>query len=156
MTDYAGPIFDAFEVFEVQSGGHDLVGSLLPGEVQDISGILVLAQGAFHFRLSWELADDPRHHNSKYSLGEENGSWRPVLREECSEEQWQKLRKTQQRLEQVFVQLPRSEQPERRDRAEDDVPSVEPLPCLRRNRVKRTRHVIHIKNSETVNFDYGR
>jgi hypothetical protein len=142
LTDYAGPIFEAFEVFAVQSGGHDLVGSLLPGEVQDISGILVLAQGAFHFRLSWESVDDPYHRNPAYSLGEENSSWRPVLREECSEEQWQQLQMTQQRLDQVFAQLPRSEQPKWRDRADDDVRSTEPRYCLRRNPVKRRTRVL--------------
>ncbi len=121
LTNYPEPIFEVFEIVDVQSGGHDLVGSLLPGEVQDISGIVVVAQGAFHFRLSWvwRPANDPRH-PGHYSLGEEDGSWRPVLREECTEEQWQQIQAAQQRLAQVFAQLPRNEHPGWRDLAEEE------------------------------------
>jgi hypothetical protein len=119
LVGYDGP---TFEVFDVQSGGHDLVGSLLPGEVQDISGIVVVAQGAFHFRLSWVWGPENvlYHHPGHYSLGEEDGSWRPVLREECTEEQWQQIQAAQQRLAQVFAQLPRNEHPGWRDLAEEE------------------------------------
>lgn len=133
LTNYAGPIFEAFEVLEVQSHGHDLIGSILPGEVQDISGILVLAQGAFHFRLSWELAGDSHHHNPAYSLGEENGSWRPVWREECSEELWLQLQVTQQRLEQAFARLPRFEHSNWCNRPAGDADSVDLRPRLCKN-----------------------
>src|SRR5579883_75492 len=122
LTDYPEPIFEVFEIIDVQSGGHDLVGSLLPGEVQDISGIVVVAQGAFHFRLSWVWGPENvlYHHPGHYSLGEEDGSWRPVLQEECTEEQWQQIQGVRQRLAQVFAQLPRNEHAIWRDLAEEE------------------------------------
>src|SRR5579883_1454610 len=78
LTDYTEPLFETFEVLDVASGGHDLIGSVLPGEVQDITGILVLAQGAFHFRLSWipgawgSRAVPTFHSPGRYSLGEKD------------------------------------------------------------------------------------
>jgi hypothetical protein len=131
-TEYDGPFF---EVLDVQSGGHDLVGSLLPGEVQDISGIVVVAQGAFHFRLSWIWGpeNDPFHRNpGHYSLGEEDGSWRPVLREECTEEQWQRLEMLQKSLEEAFSKLPHADHPTRSDLAGEDEQTNELSPAERR------------------------
>lgn len=140
LTDYAGPVFEAFEVFEVQSHGHDLVGSILPGEIQDISGILVLAQGAFHFCLSWDSAVGSHPRNPGYSLDERNGSWSRVLPEECSSVQWQHLQITQQRLEKVFAQIPRIKQSRWHDRSESDAHSVEPWHFLRKSpRARRPR-----------------
>jgi hypothetical protein len=144
LTGYEG---STFETFDVQSGGHDLVGSLLPGEVQDISGIVIVAQGTFHFRLSWVWGpeNNPFHrYPGHYSLGEKDGGWRPVLREECTEEQWQQLQEAQERLKQIFAQLPAAEYARWTDLAEEEEkaknePSPEELRALREQRKGQPR-----------------
>lgn len=138
LIDYEGP---TFETFDVRSGGHDLVGSLLPGEVQDITGIVVVNQGIYHFQLSWIWgpADDPHHNPGHYSLGDKDGSWYSVSQEAYSEEQWQRFRMAQQRLEQAFAQLPRAERPHWRDLAEDDTRPVQPRPRRKQLGERRPR-----------------
>jgi len=84
--------FENYALVDAQSGGHDLVGSLYPGEVQDITAILVLPYEVCRLTLDWSWEQH------SYTFGEEVGAFRLAQREECTAEVWQQVEEVQRVL----------------------------------------------------------
>ncbi len=84
--------FENYALVDVHSGGHDLVGSLYPGEVQDITAILVMPYEICRLTLHWNWEQQC------YTFGEEAGEFRQVQREESTEEVWNPVEKAQRSL----------------------------------------------------------
>ncbi|GCE21675.1 hypothetical protein [Dictyobacter kobayashii] len=97
-----------FSIYAVESGNHDLPGSLYPGEVQDISGLLVLPGQVQRFALHWH----PEW--QCYTLGDASGQLSEQPLEDLTAEQQAHIEQLRQALyEQITA--PHTSEEEKKD-----------------------------------------
>jgi hypothetical protein len=73
-----------YELFNVQSNGQVLGGSIYPGEVEQVTGLIITSGPAYQFTLDWV--------EEQYTLGQQTGAWHEVQFADLPEESREQAR----------------------------------------------------------------